>query len=116
MMGAGRLNRRLRFEKRASVPAGDDLGSYEGGWEAQFTVAAGIKSLRGGESVIGARLTGTQPVIITVRMSSQTRAIGSDWQAVDAVSGEVFALTSPPADTAGTRMYLNIMATSGVAS
>lgn len=116
MISAGRLNRRLRFEKRAAVAEGDGLGSYEGAWEEQFTVAAAIKALRGGESVIGARLTGTQPVIITVRLSSQSRAIRSDWQAVDAHTGEIFALTSPPADTAGTRMYLDIMATSGVAS
>lgn len=115
MTGAGALNRRIRFEARTEEPSGDGLGNFEGAWSEQFTIAATVRNLRGGETVLGARLTGTQPAVITVRLSPQTLEIRSDWRAVDAVSGQVFALTSPPADTQGHRMYLDIMATSGVA-
>lgn len=115
MSGAGHLNRRIRFDRRSDVPSGDGLGNFDGAWQAQFTVAAEVKALRGGESVLGARLTGTQPVVIIVRLSPQTLTIRSDWRAVDTVSGTEYAITAPPADTAGRRKYLDIMATSGVA-
>ncbi|WP_341989761.1 phage head closure protein [Azorhizobium sp. AG788] len=115
MTGAGDLNRRMRFEARAVV-ADDGYGNTEGAWTEQFTIAAKVKPLRGGESVLAMRLSGTQPVVMTVRQSAQTRAIRADWRAVDAHSGEVFALTSPPTDMDGTRAWLDILATSGIAA
>lgn len=114
MTGAGDLQERLRFESPS--PVDDGAGNYSEGWTSEFTVWAGVKPLRGGEGVIAARLAGTQPVIITVRRSTQSRDIRPEWRAVDVRSGAVYQLKAPPADMQGTRMYLDFLAESGVAA
>lgn len=112
MPTAGDLRERLRFERRAQ-PVSDGAGNFEAAWEAQCTVAAGVRPLTGGESVTAARLAGSQPVVITVRRSLATLAITSAWRAVNIRSGEVYALTSPPADLERRGQYLDMLATIG---
>lgn len=70
----------------------------------------------GGEAVIASRLTGVQPVLITVRRSSQSRRIVSGWRAVDARDGTVYAITSPAADMDQSGAFLEVMATTGRAA
>lgn len=89
-MSAGPLRERVRFEKRAA--ADDGCGNTRGDWVAQFSRAAAIRPLQGGEGVIAARLSGTQPALIIVRFDSETRTIAPDWRAVDEASGTVYAI------------------------
>lgn len=110
-MPAGDLKHRLRFERRAETPD-DGYGNREGNWQTQFEVWAGIKPLRGSETVIASRLAGIQPVIITVRMSSQTKQIAAHWRAVGR-DGKVYNIKGEGADTEQRRRYLDVMADTG---
>lgn len=111
-MGAGELNQRLRFEARMLVS--DDYGNEVGEFEERFVRSAGVTPLKGTESVMGARLQGRQPVVIRVRRDSETAAIAPSWRAVDVRTGTIYQIKAPPADMLGTRMYLDILAESGV--
>jgi head-tail adaptor len=108
---AGHLGERLAFQKRVATT--DGYGNAEGAWQTRFTVAARVQPLKGGEAVLSARLSGVQPVIIVVRMSSHTKQITAGWRAVDARTGTVYALTSPAADMEERRMYLTVAGTIG---
>lgn len=112
-MAAGRLDRRLRFEKRQETP--DGAGNFRSDFLPQFTVAAGREWLRGGESIIGARLEGRQPAILTIRASAQARTITHDWRAVDTRDGAVYNIRETPKET-GSRHYLEMLAERGVPS
>ncbi|EJW12737.1 hypothetical protein A33M_1707 [Rhodovulum sp. PH10] len=111
-MPAGDLRERVRFEARA---VGDDgYGNVRADWIERFSVSARIVSLRGGESVIAARLQGTQPVVITVRAEARTRAIATDWRAVDARRGTVYAIRGA-VEREG-RDYIDLTCEAGVAA
>lgn len=116
MAAAGKFTRALRFESPAPLPGGDGAGNTENGWQERCTVSASVQPRFGGEAVIASRLTGQQPVTITVHRSPRTRDITSGWRAVDARTGEVFAITSPAADMAQDRAFLEMMAVSGRAA
>lgn len=92
-MRAGRLSARVAFDARAD--ADDGHGNRVGAWQERFVVSARVVPRIGGESVVGARLAGVQPLEITVRASPQTRAIGSDWRVRH--GGETYLITAPPA-------------------
>lgn len=98
-LNAGELNRRVRFERRGV----DANGDRRGPWALEFMVWAKVAYLRGGESVLGQRLEGVQPAIITVRASRQAAAIDNSWRAIAAgqlgAPDEVFAVTSPGTPT-----------------
>ncbi|MFG1465259.1 head-tail adaptor protein [Xanthobacter sp. DSM 24535] len=113
MTSAGDLRERIRFEKRAA--ANDGAGNTKGDWQAQFTVAAKVQPLKGGEGVLAGRLAGSQPVIIIVRSSAATRQISPAWRAVDARTGVIYALTGT-ADMAGDRAFIDILAVAGPAT
>lgn len=113
MVGAGKLDRRVRFEKRTQVS--DGRGNYVADWSCQFTVAANRKFLRGGESVLAARLASRQPVILTIRASCEAREIGNDWRAVDVRTGEIYNIREIPKESEN-RGYLEMLAESGVAT
>jgi len=81
-MQAGTLRDRVTFAQRSTV--GDEYGNNEGDFVDQFTVAARVQYLRGGESVMADRLEGKQPVVLTIRMSAQAKRIETDWRATDA--------------------------------
>ncbi|QPC43492.1 phage head closure protein [Kaustia mangrovi] len=113
-MTAGRLRERLTFQRRA--PIDDGYGNpVTGDWEDRFTVAARVKPSKGGETVLARRLQGVQPVVITVRSSTETRSVTPDWRAVDARTGTVYALRSA-ADMVEKNAYIEMLAESGVAS
>lgn len=94
-MAAGALNRRMQFACRAEVD--DGYGNpVSGDWVVQFTVWGARKYLRGGEGVLAGRLTGRQPAILTVRKSSNTAQITTEWRATDEGTGEVFNIREMP--------------------
>lgn len=118
-MGAGKLDRRLSFEAPKQIE--DGAGNYVDGFELQFTQAANIKFMRGGETVLASRLEGTQPAICTIRASTQARRITADWRAVDARAGldehgkprVVYQIKEPPRES-DDRAYLEFMVVRGV--
>lgn len=115
---AGALRERLHFQKRGD---GDDgMGASmpgAGDFVTVFTAAAAMKPRTGGEGVDAARLSGTQPFVVTVRNTSKTRDITIAWQLVDARDdSRVFAVVSPPADPDGRNAWLEFLATEGLPS
>jgi hypothetical protein len=114
-MTAGKMRQVVNFQRRAELD--DGYGNeVSGPFETVFTDAAEFIPLKGGESVLAARLTGIQPVVVRVRSSIAARAVGPSWQIVDARSGVVYAITAPPMNADQKNAYLDIMVTQGVAS
>ncbi|MGV8830340.1 MAG: head-tail adaptor protein [Devosia sp.] len=112
---AGALRERVKCQMAGPGDDGWD-GSLPGAGEfaTQFTVAAGMKPRTGGEGVDAARLGGSQPYVVTVRNTPQTRQISTAWRLVDARNElRVFAVTSPPADPDGKNQWLEFLATEG---
>lgn len=78
-LGAGDLKERWTFQQRAE----DGNGDRRGKWEEGFTVWTAVTWLIGTEAVMQDRLTGVQPVVLSVRASSMTRQITPAWRALD---------------------------------
>ncbi len=110
-MTAGHLDRRADFERRASL--NDGYGNTEDAWAPTFTRWCGVTYLKGGETVMGARLEGRQPVILTVRADPDTQAITPDMRAI--IDGRAYNIREFPRPTKD-RAYLEMAAESGVAS
>lgn len=85
---AGRLNFRFAFDKRISID--DGFGNKQGDWQEQFKIWSAKKYLTGGENVVAARLSGLQPVLLTVRTSTLTKLIETHWRCRDLSTGEIF--------------------------
>lgn len=97
MAPAGSYRERVAFDQREDLSDSSpavDYGNTQGDWQEQFVVAARIEPLRGAESVQASRLAGKQPVKITVRVSSDTRLITTDWRARDVRSGTIYNIRS----------------------
>lgn len=76
------MRERIAFQTRSEVD--DGFGSVTTGpYETVFEEPARLKPGLGSETVIAARLAGTQPYTMTVRSSVRTREITPAWQAVD---------------------------------
>lgn len=76
------------FEER------DADGMLVQSWLLRFTLAAHVLYLRGSEAVMQARLQSKNPAIITVRKSSQARAITSEWRAE--IAGKTYEIREDP--------------------
>lgn len=112
---AGAMRERMHFQRKEALD--DGMGNeVSGSFQTVFTDAAELVPLRGGESVMASRLTGVQPYIVRVRSSTRTRAVGADWRIVDARSGAVYAITSPPTNQDQKNAWIDIMVTQGVAA
>ena len=72
------LDHRAEFSLRESIE--DDMGGTRDEWVLQFVEWVGVKYLRGGESVMQARLASRNPVVIVIRNSERARQITSEWQ------------------------------------
>lgn len=93
MTEAGQLRERVAFEYRPTSQ--DAYGNEEAGtWTIACTVAARIKPARGSESIQAARLAGKEPVVITVRSSSQTRVANQSWRIRDIRKGTLYNIRS----------------------
>jgi hypothetical protein len=114
-MRAGQLEHRFRFERRErlAVP-GDAHGVTEGGWQVQIAqVPARLVPLRRGEEVLGSRLQGVQPYILTIRSYSATRLIETDWRAVDERTGIAYNIRTVEKPA---RDHIDLLIDSGGAS
>jgi SPP1 family predicted phage head-tail adaptor len=104
------LKHRLKFESRRT--ADDGAGNREGDWVTRFACRAKIQPKGGGEEVTAARLSGIQPVIITVRQNVNTRQVTTAWRAVDLMDGTHYNIRTS-ADFQQRRAYLDMMAETG---
>ena len=111
-MDAGDLHYRVAFDRRAEID--DGHGNTRSGWQEQFQCRAAYRHLRGGESVMAGRLAGRHAQIITVRASSQTRQIGTDWRVRDARTGEEFNIRDVTHET--DRQWISLLVERGVAA
>ncbi len=110
------LKHRVAFD--APLRGDDGHGGVTIGWaspENAVVVQAHFRFLRGGEAVQAARLTGRQPVVVTVRASSQVAAIDASWRMRDARSGDIFNVRSGPIPS-DDRRWLEFTVESGVAT
>lgn len=110
-MSAGTLIEAVAFDKLTGTP--DGSGGEDQDWGEQFTTRASFRYLRGGESVIAARLSGTQPVVVRIRAHPASRQITTGWRMRDTRRGTVYNIrTVVPTDD---RQYLELTCESGVA-
>lgn len=115
MIGAGDLRERVHLQRRTF--ADDGFGNtVAGDFETVFTCAAHYKPLRGTEAVQAQRLAGQQPYVVTIRQSSQSRNVLTDWQMVDARNPARVMSIAAISDPDGRRAWLEILATEGEAT
>ncbi|UEM09018.1 head-tail adaptor protein [Bradyrhizobium barranii subsp. barranii] len=113
MSQAGALRHRIAFDRREDVD--DGYGNTQSEFVEQFVVWAGVEARFGGETVTAARLSGQQPLTITVRRSEQTARIKTDWQARDTRTGETYNIRSI-ADPTDAGAFLELLCQAGVAT
>jgi SPP1 family predicted phage head-tail adaptor len=111
-MPAGELRERIAFEQQSAVS--DGSGGQTVSWSEVFRCAARVKPRLGGEEVTAARLGGRQPVMITVRHSTDTAQVTPDWRARDVRSGAVYNIRTAVADER--RQWVEMLAEKGVAT
>lgn len=103
-----------RFVIQRDVATPDWSGHpSEPDWQDQFTIWGGLQFMRGGESVIAARLTARQPAILTIRDSAQTRAIGPSDRVKNARTGEIFNIREHPRVSRDNRGFLEVLVEAG---
>lgn len=123
-MKAGDLTYRVAFDAPLELP--DGSGGVETAWDLDGAVVtrAHFRFLRGGETVQAARLSGRQPVVVTVRNSAAARTITAAWRmrdlndgllaSGDVWTGTVFNVRSGPVPS-DDRRWLEFTVESGVA-
>jgi head-tail joining protein len=123
-MPAGDLRYRVGFYQRGGAATGSppppDYG-MGGGYptSATFITRANIEPRLGGESVQAARLAGKNFVNVTVRQSSETAQVDTDWICKNEDSGEVFNIRSiidPFGGVAKRGFYFEMLCEKGVAT
>lgn len=95
-MRGGQLRERFAFQERFAQS--DGHGNTRDEWHTQFVAAARRMMLRGGETVTAARLQGTQPAVLTIRSSSQSRRVAAHWRAVDERTGDIWNIRAVTPD------------------
>lgn len=110
-MSPGDLIEAVAFDALTGTP--DGSGGVTQAWQEQFSTRAAFRYLRGGESVIAARLAGSQPVVVTIRAQDAARQITPEWRMRDTRRGTAYNIRAIiPSDD---RKFLEITAESGVA-
>lgn len=114
MTAAGTMRERVAFEVRGNVD--DGMGNEQSGDFAEvYRCAAQITPKMGGETVTASRLTGIQPMLITVRVCEKLRDIGTDWRIRDVRSDVVYNIKSF-SNPDEKKKFLEFLAVSGEAT
>lgn len=109
--GAGAMDYRVAFDRPVDTPNGQ--GGTLRGWSEQLQAFAQFTFLRGGETVIAARLAGRQPVVVKIRASAAAALIQTDWRMRDVRSGQAYNIRSiVPSDD---RQFYQLTCEGGVA-
>lgn len=90
-----RLLEKVAFDYRVQEP--NVTGGVETAWSLDadaYKCRARFKYLRGTETVIAARLSGVQPVVVKIRRNERSAAITPAWRMRDRTTGAVFAIKS----------------------
>lgn len=111
-MPAGELRERIAFDEIAEDET--SYGVAAGDWDEMFRRAARIRRLVGGEPVIAERLTGVQPVVITVRSDSDTRTVTTAWRIRDVRTSAAYQIRAVTADEK--RRYIDFLCEIGPAT
>lgn len=81
MRATASLRNRLVYVEKESPPVDDGYGNeVPGDWEVQETTWARVQPLKGSETVIAARLTGKQPVVVTIPVTPENASIDRNWR------------------------------------
>lgn len=104
---------RVAFERR--VDTDDGFGNTVGDWAEQFQCAANLEPKFGTEAVMAGRLSGTNTYVLTVRYSSQSKVVTTDWRARNVRTGEIYNIRSIT-DANEMHQWLGMLVQSGVAS
>lgn len=104
-MTAGNLDTRATFQ--SAIERRDEDGQLVQGWRDEFTEWANVIYKRGTEAAEQARMLSQRPVVLTIRASSQSRRITSEWRAV--IDGRVYDIREDPTPTAD-RAFLQMLA------
>lgn len=104
----GQLDQRVKLQRRAAGV--DARGQPNGEWETVATVWAKVRPLRGRELFAAGQMQEVSDVEVTIRYRSdiRTSAWRLQWR------GQNLDITAPPADIDGQRVWLQLLATSGV--
>lgn len=94
-MKAGDLTKRVTLLE--PIEALDRDRQVVHSWADRGTVWCHVRWLRGGESVMQARLASKSPAIVTVRASTLTRRITSDWRV--RIGGREFEAKEDPRES-----------------
>ena len=107
------LNALVAFDAPTIVK--DGSGGTVNGWSSPGVAVmawAGIKYLRGGETVIAARLSGRQPAVVKIYATPETSQITPAWRMRDTDRDVVYNIrTIIPSDDP---LYLELTVESGV--
>ncbi|WP_184389632.1 head-tail adaptor protein [Rhizobium sp. BK591] len=109
-MAAGALKERVSFAVRNEQD--DEFGNTVADWIEQFQDAAEYVHLRGGESVIAARLENRHPQVIRVRASTATRRVTAEWRVTDTRTNVEYAIRDVTAST--DKKWIDLLCERGV--
>lgn len=109
--GSGQLHYQVALLKR--IEQDDGMGNTVSDFVEQFQTRAEFIHLRGGESVLAARLQGKHTQVIRVRNSSSTRLISTDWMLRDVRTGKSFNIRDIEHEV--NRQFIALTCESGVA-
>lgn len=100
-MRAGDLTQLAHFQRpeKGRDADGNAILSYP---EA-FSAWVHLRPLRGGESVMAARMESKAPAIVTVRASVQSRPVTSEWRVL--IGGRVYECREDPRETQDRAMF-----------
>lgn len=110
--GSGQLHYQVALLKR--IEQDDGMGNTVSDFVEQFQTRAEFIHLRGGESVLAARLQGKHTQVIRVRNSSNTRLISTDWMLRDVRTGKSFNIRDIEHEV--NRQFIALTCESGVAT
>lgn len=106
----GELNTLVAFDAPTEVSNG--MGGTESGWAEQFQAWTKVIWLRGGETVMAARLAGRQPAVFVIGLSDASLLLETNWRARDVSTGAEFAVKAQiPSDD---RAFLEVTVESGI--
>lgn len=100
------------IELQDFVAIDDGYGGQTQTWETVMTAPARIRTLTGGETVIAARLQGTQTLVATVRHQPAMNDVTSAWRAKNGRTGIMYNIRSVTVDER--KAFVDILMESGV--
>jgi head-tail adaptor len=117
-MPAGPLRSRFTFQ-RQNVGAGDGMGNMLSTFADianAIAIAAELKPLRYGETVIAEGIQGRRLYVVRLRYASAIAGLLVADRMIDARDGTAYNIKSPPVDPDGRRKWLEIQVETGGAN